>query len=157
MAPRKTKPKKSQEVSLKIKFNQEVQSLGQGKLFSWFLLKIGIWRYPKCLKEINGPESDKNIFEQAEVAHIGPIYPVFGEQSVKRGGKVTKRLVLKEKLIWVRWQSDNLKEEWTAEPLKHFTGVAKAKALKCMEKKECWPWSDRDRIDTLKSLGQYFF
>ena len=63
--------------------------------------------------------------------------------------------MLKEKLIWVRWQSDNLKEEWTAEPLKHFTGVAKAKALKCMEKKECWPWSDRDRIDTLKSLGQY--
>ena len=60
---------------------------------------------------------------------------MFGEQSVKRGGKVTKRLVLKQKLVWVKWKTDNLKEDWTAEPLKNFTGDSKAKALKCIEKK----------------------
>ena len=99
------------------------------------------------------PNTPVHVFEKAEVAHIGPIYPVFGEQSVKRGGKVTKRLVLKQKLVWVKWKTDNLKEDWTAEPLKNFTGDSKAKALKCIEKKECWPWNDRDRIDTLKALG----
>ena len=92
--------------------------------------------------------------EVCSVKKIGPIYPVFAEENVKRNGKVTKRLVLKEKRIWVQWKSAAKTEEWTAEPLGHFSGSSKEKALASIKKGECWPWKEPDRVQALKSMGK---
>ena len=93
--------------------------------------------------------------EEFTVQKIGPIYPVFAEEKVKRGGKITKRLVLKEKRIWVQWKSSNKTEDWTAEPLAHFSGNSKKKAEASLAKGECWPWKEQDRVQALKSLGKF--
>ena len=53
------------------------------------------------------PRKKKTKTAQTGVKKIGPIYPVFGEEKVKRRGKITKRLVLRKKLIWVQWESPN--------------------------------------------------
>ena len=51
------------------------------------------------------PSKKKPKTEKTGVKKMGPIYPVFGEEKVKRRGKITKRLVVKKKLIWVQWES----------------------------------------------------
>lgn len=40
----------------------------------------------------------------------------------------------------------------TAEPLHHFSGDAKKKAMASIDKGECWPW-EPSRVHVLKSLG----
>ena len=99
------------------------------------------------------PAKKSTKTQECEVAKIGPIYPVFVEKKTKKAGKIIKRLVLKEKRVWVQWKSAGNKEEWTAEPLSHFSGDAKKKAEKSIKKGECWPWKEQERIAALKTAG----
>ena len=107
----------------------------------------------KQVREYKILEILKKNFKKSEVAKIGPIYPVFELKKVKKGNKTVKKLVLKEKRIWVQWKTSSKKESWTAEPLKHFSGASKKEAEASIAKGQCWPWVEKERIDVLKAEG----